>query len=46
MAVSKKVEEALLDMLHEARASWDIGQAMISKYEKALDELGVKYDEE
>ena len=41
-----EVYEALLDMLHEARESQDIGQAVLVKYEAALSLLGVEYDEE
>ena len=37
---------ALLDMLHEARASEDIGQAVLTKYEAALTTLGIEYETE
>ncbi len=40
------IKDALLDMLHEARESQDIGQAVLKKYEKALTLMGVEYDEE
>lgn len=40
------VYDALLDMLHEARESQDIGQAVLKKYEAALQELGVEYEDE
>ena len=40
------LSEALLDMLHEARESEDIGQAVLTKYEAALTHLGVEYDPE
>ena len=44
--MTETVEDALLDMLYEARCSGDIGQAVLTKYEKALDYLGVEYPEE
>lgn len=44
--MQKEVIDALLDMLHEARESEDIGQAVLTKYEAALHTLGIEYDDE
>lgn len=40
------IEDALLDMLHEARALEDTSTALLRKYERALSLLGVPYDPE
>lgn len=38
--------EAFLDMLYEARESEDIGSAVLEKFEAALHQMGIEYDEE
>lgn len=43
---TRQVTDALLDMLHEARESEDVGQAVLTKYEAALTELGIEYEPE
>lgn len=44
--MDQMVADALLDMLHEARESEDIGQAVLTKFEFALTHLGIEYDDE
>ncbi len=44
--MDQMTSEALLDMLLEARESEDIGQPVLDKYELALTQLGIDYDEE
>ena len=46
MNLPDSVVDALLDMLEEARASDDIGGAVLRKYEAALEELEVPFEPE
>lgn len=44
--IDESTDEALLDMLKEARESDDVGQAVITKFEAALTQLGIAYEYE
>ena len=46
LIIGPKTQDALLDMLHEARESGDIGQAVLTKFEAALHTLGIEYEPE
>jgi len=46
LIIGQRTQDAFLDMLHEARESGDIGQAVLTKYEAAWTTLGVEYEPE